>query len=152
MATSTLTHGLRVYREVVPDATIEHSTLGIIHTLWLLAFPYCSPLLIFNALLVFLIFSRFKIQSHIINSLASSTFAVYLIHCHPAVHKYIIMPLMGYYVANSICPPPVHVFVISIAGAILVMIGSILIDKALYPVWKLETISRNYLLKRIGCR
>ena len=117
---------------------------------WLLTFPYNSPLLILNSLLVFLLFSKLKIQSHVVNVMALSTFAVYLIHCHPAVHKYIIMPLVDFFMVNGTYSSVTCYFFLSATMALVVLFGSICIDKALYPIWKLETISRSRLLKLIA--
>lgn len=49
--------------------------------LWRLSFPYCSPLLIVNALLLFMIIGRLSFKSRVLNHLSAGVFAVYLIHC-----------------------------------------------------------------------
>lgn len=56
-----------------------------------LSFPYRSPLLIINAILVFMIFEKLHINSVWINSIATSMFAVYIIHCQPMIHNIFVM-------------------------------------------------------------
>lgn len=46
---------------------------------------YANPLVIISALYLFLCFSKIKIQSSIINKIASSCFAVYLLHANPNI-------------------------------------------------------------------
>jgi hypothetical protein len=61
--------------------------------LWLFSFPYNSPLIIISAIAFFLFFRTLNFHSKIINWLASSSLAVYLIHDHPTfrdiIYKYI---------------------------------------------------------------
>ena len=47
---------------------------------WHLSYPYNSPLLICNAVLVFMLFGKLNISSPIINNLAAGVLAAYLIH------------------------------------------------------------------------
>ena len=56
-----------------------------------IAYSYSSPLVILQAVFLFLIFSRFNFESKFVNWCASSCLAIFLIHMHPAI-KYI-----GYY-------------------------------------------------------
>lgn len=90
-----------------------------------IAYSYSSPLVILQAVFLFLIFSRFNFESRVVNWCASSCLAIFLIHMHPAI-KYI-----GYYnITESLYERPVleHIF-----GLILIMsivfFGSILVDK-----------------------
>lgn len=48
---------------------------------------YINPLVILESLLLLLIFSRLKIKSRKINWIASSSFAVYLLHAHPSIFE-----------------------------------------------------------------
>lgn len=48
--------------------------------LWHLFFPYTSPFLLLNAILVFCIFGKMNIKSPVVNYFAGSSFAIYLIH------------------------------------------------------------------------
>lgn len=91
---------------------------------------YVSPLNILMAAALFLAFSRLKIESRAINWIASSTFAVYLIHCNGR--------LLGYYTGyiHGLSEHPVGVFLGMVAGFILlVFTGSILIDKVRLLLW-----------------
>lgn len=99
--------------------------------IWQWSFPYCSPLLIINAVLVFLLFTKFHFHSAIINSIGASTFAVYLLHCHPVIHKYIIMRSVNYITTTSV---PLLTFPLIALSILFVCVG---IDKILSPVWKI---------------
>ena len=50
-------------------------------------YNYSAPLVILQAIFLFLIFSRLKFSSRVINWLASSCFAIYLIHMHPTIKE-----------------------------------------------------------------
>ncbi len=92
---------------------------------------YASPLNILTSTALFLAFSRMKLQSRAINWIASSTFAVYLIHCNGR--------LIGYYTGyiHGLSEHPVGVFLGMVAGFILlVFAGSILIDKVRLLLWE----------------
>nr|WP_314831822.1 acyltransferase family protein [uncultured Porphyromonas sp.] len=92
---------------------------------------YASPLNILTAVALFLAFSRLKLQSRATNWIASSTFAVYLIHCNGR--------LIGYYTGyiHGLSEHPVGVFLGMVAGFILlVFAGSILIDKVRLLLWE----------------
>ena len=57
-------------------------------------FMYCSPLLIFNAILIFLIFSRIVFKSKLVNYLSASSISIYLIH----LNHYVFYDILGTYV------------------------------------------------------
>lgn len=57
----------------------------------LLCYSYAAPLVIIQSVFLFICFGRIKIQSNIINWLATSCLSIFLIHMHPDI-KYI-----GYY-------------------------------------------------------
>lgn len=90
-----------------------------------IAYSYSSPLIILQAVFLFLIFSRIKIQSNFINWCASSCLAIFLIHMHPAI-KYI-----GYYnYTESLYELQVSEHILMLFFTISsVFFGSILIDK-----------------------
>lgn len=48
-------------------------------------FSYLNPLVILSAVSLLLAFSKLKIKSKAINWVASSSLAVYLVHCHPSI-------------------------------------------------------------------
>lgn len=56
-----------------------------------ISFPYRSPLLIINAILVFMMFGKLHINSVWINNIATSMFAVYIIHCQSMIHNIFVM-------------------------------------------------------------
>lgn len=44
------------------------------------ALEYCNPIVILNSIIVFILFNKLQISSNLINSLAKSTFTVFLVH------------------------------------------------------------------------
>lgn len=105
------------------------------YQVWQLSFPYCSPLLIINASLVFMLFTKMHFSSSCINTIASSVFAVYLIHSHPAFRKYIMSPICNYVSEQYDHQEPLMLLIFA-AIAIVIMVGSIGIDKCLSPIWR----------------
>ena len=71
--------------------------------LWLMSFPYCSPILITNATLLFVIFAKLEIRSNVINWLSSSVLSVYIIHHqHYVLYSIIgVAALYGYRILTS---------------------------------------------------
>ena len=122
----------------------RESALG--HFIWSLSFPYCSPLLILSALLVFMLFTKIKVASNAINYIASSMFAVYLIHCQPTIHNHVIIPIVSKFTAYQ----PVTLIGVLIGMAICVMVVCVVIDKILSPVWYLGEQLGRRLEKKIG--
>lgn len=100
--------------------------------LWNLSFPYCSPFLILNAVLLFLIFSRVNIKSKLINWLSASVLMVYVIHQQQFILFSGIQPIIEkiYDVTNSVTGVLGIVALFSLA----VLFSSILIDKILNPI------------------
>lgn len=102
-------------------------------TILKLAYNYSSPLIIVNAVLIFIMLSRINVQSIRINYIASSTLAVYLIHVHPAIcGSAFKMPLLFIqnYTANTFL-----ICILYLVYAILFFFVCVLIDKALTPLW-----------------
>ena len=95
--------------------------------IWFASFPYCSPLLIINAGLFFLIISRLKLKSSFINYIASSMFAVYLLHCQPYVANRINISLSHSLANDSI----ILNFCTVLLYAVIIMVIGVLIDKIL---------------------
>ena len=93
---------------------------------------YVSPINILSAVLLFLAFSRIKVQSTAVNWIGSSTLAVYLIHCNAR--------LIGRYtgfVRELSEQHPTGLFIVSVVGfMLLVFAGSILIDKLRLLLWR----------------
>lgn len=94
-------------------------------TKFVLGYDYAAPLIIFQAVCLFLIFARMQFKSKFVNWCANSCLAIFLIHMHPAIRD------IGYYtITESFYDLPVwqhslYLFLL-IAG---VFFGSILIDK-----------------------
>lgn len=112
------------------------NSVFIQHRIWALCFPYNSPILILMSVIVFIMFGRLKIQSQVINDIAISVFAVYLIHggnsSSPTWHELTkCISSYTYSIAN-----PILCIITSILVCILIMTICILIDKALSPLWK----------------
>lgn len=117
------------------------------HIIWVLSYPYCSPVLYFNALLVFVFIGKFKIQSRTINYVASSMFAVYLIHYNPVIFNNIIrrftvcaLGMLG--TAPYIVIPFLFIEALAIIGI------CVIIDKSLSPLWNYS----NQLLTKVEKR
>lgn len=63
-------------------------------SLW--TFAYNSPFVVISSVAFFMIFTTIKFNSRIINTLATSAFAVYLFHKNPYIWGNIIKPLSNY--------------------------------------------------------
>lgn len=92
---------------------------------FVLALSYASPLIILQAMFLFIVFARMKFYSRGVNWLSASCLSIFLIHMHPAIKE------IGYYAySKSLYHLPVlqHIgmLVLLMAG---VFFGSILIDK-----------------------
>lgn len=55
---------------------------------------YTSPLNILASVMLLLCFSKMHFQSKLINSIAASSFAVYLLHNHPSIHRGYFKPFI----------------------------------------------------------
>lgn len=90
-----------------------------------IGYSYSSPLVILQAVFLFLFFGRLNIQNKLINWMAASCFSIFLIHMHPAI-KYI-----GYYgFTESLYEKPLleHVYLLFVLIC-AVFGGSIMVDK-----------------------
>lgn len=104
--------------------------------IWGVSFKYNSPLLILGSIILFMGFNRLKISSRVINYVASSTFAVYLIH-EGLIGKKIIYPSL-FILKTSIPHTQLYVFILLIS--LLIFVSCILIDKLLKPVYGLISV------------
>lgn len=102
--------------------------------IWRLSYPYCSPMLLLNALLLFVILGNLRFHSKLVNWIASSTLAIYLIHSHPFVLEYIgnLIPWIGEKSFNMLA-----FILFLVLYSLIIMMISVLIDKALNPLWHL---------------
>lgn len=114
-------------------------------------FDWDNGLFLFlSAILLFLLFSRIKIKSRVINYLASSVFAVYILQQQPFVASFLENFFYG------LCPIDILPIKDSLMGtlslALFVFIRSILymgifilIDKTLTPIWNIVSKFSSYL-------
>lgn len=79
-----------IFMIVYPLFLITHFDAEMMCKL-VVAYSYASPLVILQAVFLFLIFGKLKIKSKFINWCSSSCLAIFLIHMHPAIKN------IGYY-------------------------------------------------------
>lgn len=97
-------------------------------------YGYSSPLVIIGALLLLLAFSRISVKSSVINWIASSAFAAYIVHCHECVFDQIYKSHIAVWFAMDYT----LIFVAKTAFLIIVLFCvSILIDKCRLLIWSL---------------
>lgn len=101
--------------------------------LWRLCYPYCSPVLIINATLLFVIFGRIRLKSRMINYLSASVFTIYIIHHQHYVLYYLIKPAALY--VYSIFDTPVTLLLALCILTIGILMVSVFIDKLFSPLW-----------------
>lgn len=106
------------------------------HGIMRMAFGYNSPILLANAMLFFLMFSRLKIKSSIVNNIAASVFAVYLITGQPVVQNGILRDGAEWLMAN--CSSSAVLCVSLMAYTVVIIFATICIDKILTPIWSLS--------------
>lgn len=126
---------------------IHYEGTIVCNVVWLLSYPYCSPLLIINAVLFFLMFSRLDFSSTFVNSVAGSVFTVYILHHQHFIMEAVIRPIVDYFYSLNNTP---GVFLLYIALlTIIVMIVSIILDKLFTPLMRLMTSYTTYLYSKI---
>ena len=101
-------------------------------------FAYCSPLVIASSLFIFLFFAKLQFNSVLIDTLARSSYAVYLFHVHPCVFRPLLIPA----VEPVLLPPPAHITKIITSSLYILIIlsfffsASILFDQLRIVAWK----------------
>lgn len=90
----------------------------------IIGWSYSAPLVIFQAIFLFLLFARLDITNRFINWCSSSCLSIFLIHMHPSI-KYIYY---GYTESLYTKPTFMHVCILIFLFSII-FIGSILVDK-----------------------
>ena len=95
-------------------------------------FLYSSPLVIMASLSFFLFFTKISIRSRIINWVAISAFAAYLVHCSPHLfHLYYLEVIKRWYVTESI-----GMFLLyTICLIVAFFVFSIMLDKLRILIW-----------------
>jgi|WetSurMetagenome_2_1015567.scaffolds.fasta_scaffold00406_26 surface polysaccharide O-acyltransferase-like enzyme len=97
-------------------------------------FPYNSVGLIFNAILLFLFFSKLTIKSKTINWIAASMLPVYMIHENHFLSRYLYGAIAN--IKDSL-PNPLVLILSLFLLAIIVISVCVVIDKLLSPFYKL---------------
>ena len=92
---------------------------------------------------VFMMFGKLHISNMWINSIATSMFAVYIIHCQPMIHNIFVMGAMR----NVLNFSRGGVFVKLLVLTIGIMLICVLIDKCLTPYWNVQN---KLLTKYLG--
>ena len=102
---------------------------------WKLSFPYNSPILILNAVLLFMIVGRMEFTNTWVNRLAESCFAVYLIHGSALFVASLERPLIQKLYLFS--EPKIGLFILLLfLLAIGIMLSCIAIDQCFSPLWR----------------
>lgn len=96
-------------------------------------FAYCSPILLINSIMFFIIIGQIKIQSKAINKIAKSSLPIYLLHGSPIIIHDTIAPF-SLYIYNHISNPILFIIAI-ILFTILILLCCIIIDNMLNPIW-----------------
>lgn len=100
---------------------------------------YNSPLLIINAILLFMIFTKLTIKANFISVVAKSVFPIYLIHSNLNVQK-ILWPLIQESFNTD------NLILRNVALTICIMLLCVAIDKNLAPIY--SEIS-SYLINKL---
>ena len=87
---------------------------------------YNNPVIVLESLALFTVFATMRFHSRTINSIASSAFAVYLIHMHFSIYPHLLRPLLSH--IYDTCGGMGYAL-ISTALGIAVFAACILIDK-----------------------
>ena len=97
---------------------------------WALFYFYNSPMLLLECCLIFLLFGKIKIQSKPINKIATSVYAMYLLH---GIYWNYITDTIKYFI--DIIGNPHIVAIGSFLFVILIMTICYIIDKLMSPIW-----------------
>lgn len=131
---------------LVSSYTLFNGTI-IGKIIWALSYPYNSPLLILNAVILFVLFSKINFKSVVINWFAASVFAVYIIHHQHFILYSVIKPMVMWVYSLSDTPAVILLYLSVLTLAI--MLAFILIDKILSPLWKYLSFLANRIEERL---
>ena len=103
--------------------------------IWRFSFPYNSPLLLFNAIILFLVFGKLSFRSRSVNVVARGCFAVYLIHeSTPLVSGPERSFVLSLYQSTASLP----FFLIQLSGiAIVILCVCLIVYYLMNPFWAL---------------
>ena len=111
----------------------ESNAIGT--AIWSLSFPYSSPLIIVEASLFFMLFSRISIKSRLINNIALSVFAVYILTEHSVIKPLLLRPAINF-IYDQFNSSAAVIFAIMLF-ALIAMIGAIMFDMLCKPLFKI---------------
>ncbi len=95
-------------------------------------FAYNNPLVVISSLYFFLYFTKLSLQSRIINNIATSSFAIYLLHCNPFFFRQIYTST----VSKRFYEQPFGCWLIAtIVFIIITATASICLDKIRILLW-----------------
>ena len=118
--------------------------------IWRLGFPYNSPLLLLNAVLLFMIFGQMEFHTPVVNKIAESCFAIYLIHSSAVAIDFIQRPLINRIFVFSELDSVLFLLLLFVF-AIVIMIACIIINTCLNPLWKAVSRWGGVMQEKIGC-
>lgn len=128
---------------------IFHGTI-ISRAIWSLSYQYYGPLLIFNAVLLFIIFGKFNFKSKAINWFGVSVFAIYIIHHQNYILYSIIKPVSLW--THGLSESPIIVLFYLSVLTLAVLLICISIDKLFSPLWSSLTSFANKVDKKLSER
>lgn len=116
--------------------------------LWRNSYPYNSPVLIINAILLFVIIGHLSFTSSALNCWSAGVFAIYLIHGNfplfTDIQRNIVSSVFPY--ANNYL-----MFIgMLVVMALVVMLLCLLINKLLSPIWKLSNSLGELAYVKLG--
>lgn len=124
-----------------------NSTLG--YYIWDFFFPYSSPGLLLNSILVFILIGKMSLKSKLINYTAASSLAIYLIHAN----RPYLVGLLGkcsIFVANQTIDRTFLMITILGLLSLVTIIVCIFIDKMLTPLWNKINIIGINIYNKLG--
>lgn len=110
--------------------------------IWKYAYPYNSPIMLMNCILVFMAFSKLSFTSKMVNLAGGSIFACYLLHCTPFIWRNIILSTITWFDSTINNPYLTAPFVLVFAAIVMLVI--ITVDKTLAPLWKWFGVKASY--------
>ena len=121
-----------LFNAIIVMAYIAFADSVLLAVVLKLCYFYCSPGLIFNAVLLFMIFTRIHFYNSFVNRVASSTYSMYIIHHIPVLLYGLIGP-----VVLSLCLLDNHLQTMMIVGlsAIIIMFVSFIVDQSFKPLF-----------------
>jgi len=100
-------------------------------------FLYSSPLVIIASMYIFLFFTKIQFYNCVVNWIASSSFAVYLLHCSPHVFQPIYLDTISHWHETE----SVYLFISFTIGFIIVIFSfSIMLDKFRLKIWDIIVV------------